>query len=303
MFVVPVKKMVHYINKHVVNMSLRIKRYDPSTIKEGRVIFLFGKRNTGKSVLLKDLLSRGPQYDFVLAFAPTESSLETFRTFLPECCIYDHFSQDKLERAITVQKEIIARGKKRSLLIIMDDCMYNKNVFTSSAARSIMMNGRHDYISLICCCQYALDLPSSVRSQIDLIFSLKESIKTNRTRLYKYFFGMFDKEAIFEKCFHLCTANYGALVMDNTVSSTEVHDTVYWYRANPNPPAFKLCREVYWKMNEACGISREEARKAQARRFEIEAAAAATARPAPKNGVLVVETEDENGCVVTSSGG
>ena len=86
--------------------------------------------------------------------------------------------------------------------------------------------------------------------------------------------------------------------MDNTVSSTEVQDTVYWYRANPNPPEFKLCREVYWKMNEACGISPEEARKAQARRFEIEAAAAATARPAPKNGVVVVETEDENGCVV-----
>lgn len=278
--------------------SLRVKRYDPYAMKEGRVIFLFGKRNTGKSVLLKDLLSKGPVYDFVLAFAPTESSLETFRTFLPECCIYDHFSQDKLERAVSVQQEMVARGKKRSLLIIMDDCMYNKTVFTSNAARSIMMNGRHNHISLICCCQYALDLPSAVRTQIDLVFVLKESIKVNRTRLYKYFFGMFDKEALFEKCFHLCTANYGALVMDNTVSSTTVEDTVFWYRADPEPPSFRLCLDVYWRLNDRCGISRDEARRAQARRFEIEAAA----RPAPATGkAMVVETEDEHGQVVTTS--
>ena len=265
---------------------------------------MFGKRNTGKSVLMCDLLSKGPKYDFALAFAPTESSLNTFRQFLPECCIYDHFSQDKLERAISVQQEMVARGKKRSLLIIMDDCMYNKNVFTSTAARVACMNGRHLNLSIICCCQYALDLPTAIRAQIDLVFVLKESIKVNRTRLYKYFFGMFDKEAIFEKCFHLCTANYGALVMDNTVSSTTVEDTVFWYRADPHPSEFKLCRDVYWKMNETCGISRDAARRAQARRFEIEAAAAVTSRGGslPKNGVLVVETEDEDGCVVTSSG-
>jgi hypothetical protein len=288
--------------KHAVNMSLRIKRYDPSRLTEGKIIFMFGKRNTGKSVLMTDIASKGPRFDFCIAFAPTLSTRVVLCQYIPSSCVYDEFSVDRLERVISVQQQLVSQGKKRSVLIIMDDCMYNKNVFTSTAMRNLFYNGRHLHLSLICCCQYALDLPSSVRTQIDLTFVLKESIKVNRTRLYKYFFGMFDKEAVFEKCFHLCTANYGALVMDNTVSSTKVEDTVFWYRADPNPPAFKLCREVYWKMNEACGISPEEARKAQARRFEIEAAAAMTARPAPKNGVVVVETEDENGCVVTSSG-
>ena len=36
--------------------AIRVKKFDPSTIKESRILFIIGKRHTGKSVLMKDLL-------------------------------------------------------------------------------------------------------------------------------------------------------------------------------------------------------------------------------------------------------
>ena len=47
--------------------ALRIRKFNPTTIKESRILFILGKRHTGKSVLLKDLLYHMPRPDYVLA--------------------------------------------------------------------------------------------------------------------------------------------------------------------------------------------------------------------------------------------
>ena len=39
------------------NMKLELKKFDPSTIKSDSVVVLIGKRNTGKSYCMKDILS------------------------------------------------------------------------------------------------------------------------------------------------------------------------------------------------------------------------------------------------------
>ena len=137
---------------------MRIKRFDPNGIKESRIIFLIGKRHTGKSVLMKDLLYHMPRPDYVLAMAPTEDTLRMYREFLPESCIFDHFSQEKLERTVSLQRELVMRGKKRTVLIILDDCLYKKNVLNSTAMRHIFFNGRHDHISLMCAAQYMMEV-------------------------------------------------------------------------------------------------------------------------------------------------
>ena len=54
--------------------AIRVRKFDPSTIKESRILFIIGKRHTGKSVLMKDLLYHMPRPDNVLAMAPTEDS-------------------------------------------------------------------------------------------------------------------------------------------------------------------------------------------------------------------------------------
>ena len=289
--------------------ALRIRKFNPKTIKESRILFILGKRHTGKSVLLKDLLYHMPRPDYVLAMAPTEDTLRMYREFLPECCIFDHFSQEKLERTVSLQRELVNRGKKRTVMIILDDCLYQKGVLKSTAMRSIFFNGRHDHISLLCCAQYMMEVDVSLRTNIDYVFTMRENILTNRQKLYKYYFGQFNRFDDFDKVMTACTQDYRALVMDGTVSTNaSPTDSVLWYKATTDVPDFKLCRPIYWKWTRKYGLSDEAVRKTQQRQFEIETATAealvhgnASSAPIRKGSITLVQTEDEHGQVVSST--
>ena len=296
--------------------AIRVRKFNPRTIKESRILFILGKRHTGKSVLMKDLLYHMPRPDFVLAMAPTEDTLAMYREFLPPCCIFDHFSQEKLERTVSLQKELVARGKKRTVLILLDDCLYQKGVLKSTAMRHIFFNGRHDNICLVCAAQYMMEVDVSLRTNIDYIFTMRENILTNRQKLYKYYFGQFSSFSDFDKVMTACTQDYRALVLDGTLANNaNPTDCVMWYRASTEVPAFRLCRPVYWSWARRYGRSDSAVRAAQTRAFEIEAATAealalsgaageAPAAPAARGGgrggggISIVQTEDEHGRVV-----
>lgn len=280
--------------------AIRVRKFNPKTIQQGRIIFCLGKRNTGKSVLIYELLSHMPRPDFVLAMAPTEDTVNMFRKFLPEPCIFDHFSQEKLERVVTLQRELVNRGKRRNVLILLDDCLYQKGVLKSTAMRSIFFNGRHDNISLICAAQYMMEVDVSLRTNIDYIFTMRENILTNRQKLYKYYFGQFAKFEEFDKVMTACTQDYRCLVLDNTVSSTSATDCVMWYKASMDVPPYTLCQPVFWKMAKKYQMSAVEVRKAQAKQFALENMQ--QAQDVKKaTGATVVQTEDENGDVLNLS--
>jgi hypothetical protein len=287
--------MQYFPDRKKTKMAIRIKKFDPSTIKEARITFLLGKRHTGKSVLMKDLLYHMPRPDYVVAMAPTEDTLRMYREILPECCIFDHFSQDKLDRIVSLQRELVTRGRKRTVLIILDDCLYQKGVLKSTAMRSIFFNGRHDNISLICAAQYMMDVDVSLRTNIDYIFTMRENILANRQKLHKYYFGQFGKFDDFDKVMSACTQDYRALVLDGTMSSTEATDCVLWYKAALDVPSFRLCRDVYWRFSRRFAFTKDQVREAQGKQFEIESA---TATSKKKQGVLLVQTEDEHGNVI-----
>ena len=89
---------------------------------ESRIIFIIGKRHTGKSVLMKDLLYHMPRPDYVLAMAPTRTHQSV--SILCRRAAYSITSHRKLERTVTLQRELVNRGRKRTVLIILDDCLY-----------------------------------------------------------------------------------------------------------------------------------------------------------------------------------
>tara|TARA_B110001450_G_C17651616_1_gene493530 strand:- start:975 stop:1817 length:843 start_codon:yes stop_codon:yes gene_type:complete len=277
--------------------SIRVKKFEPTSITESRIIFLIGKRNTGKSVLMRDLLYHMPRPDFVLAMAPTESTLQAFREFIPECCIYDHFNQDAVDRLVSLQRELVTQGKKRTVMLVLDDCMYSKNVLRSKSMRSIFFNGRHDHISLICAAQYCLDVEPALRSNIDYVCTMRETILNNRQRLYKNFFGQFPKFGDFDKVMCACTQNFKCLILDGTVSSNDPSDSVRWYKASSSVPEFRLCKPLFWKWSKKYCLTNEEMRKAQVKQFQIETA---TANAIKENdaSIQLVQTEDTNGVVV-----
>ncbi|OUU49628.1 MAG: hypothetical protein CBC12_07335 [Candidatus Puniceispirillum sp. TMED52] len=272
--------------------SIRIKKFNPTNIKQHRIIFLIGKRHTGKSSLMIDILSKMPCPDFVMGFSPTDDTLDTFKQFIPGSCIFSQFSQDKLERLLSLQREIIRRGKTRSVLLILDDCMYQKGILKSTAMRDLFFNGRHLNVGLICAVQYLMDISPELRTNIDYLCSMRENTISNRQKLHKFFFGQYAKFEEFDRVMSACTQNYSALIMDATVASTKPEDCIYWYRASLEVPSFKLARPEIWQLANKYMKSEEEVRRQQKLKFQMETAGSGS------DGKVVVQTADENGQVV-----
>jgi len=198
--------------------------------------------------------------DFGVAMTPTEESMDMFRKHMPDAWILPCYSQEKLEAMLNVQRRC-QREKKRSrhLFLFMDDCMYDKKVLRSTAMRDLFMNGRHLKITFCCAMQYIMDMGPDLRTQVDYVICTREVIIANKMKLWKYFFGMFERYDDFSRVMDKCTENYSALIMDNTVRTGGIADSIFWYRASLDVPAFKIGAESFWKLSRERSKTDDEA--------------------------------------------
>jgi hypothetical protein len=237
-------------------LNLRLRKFDMTRIKHDRVVVLIGKRDTGKSFLVKDLLWHHQGLPCGTVISGTEGANQFYSKIVPSMFIHEAYSPlivaNVLKRqklvAKKISKDLAERGTTsvdpRNFLIL-DDCLYDQSWIRDTNIRYLFMNGRHVHTMFILTMQYVMGIPPNLRSNIDFIFLLRENIVANRRRLYEQFAGMFPDFDSFSQVMDQCTENYECLVIDNTTKSNKLEDQVFWYKAAPHPD-FRLCAPEYW---------------------------------------------------------
>ena len=88
-------------------MKIKIKKFDATTIKKDAVVLLIGKRGSGKTTLMKDIMfNMKDKLDFGIAMSPTEETTASLGSFLPPSCIYNTFSSTALDTMLESELEI-----------------------------------------------------------------------------------------------------------------------------------------------------------------------------------------------------
>lgn len=240
-------------------MKLELKKFDITSITDDKVVVMIGKRNTGKSFLIKDLLYYNNSFQVGTVISGTESANNFYGEMVPKIFIHDEFRQNIIDNVVKRQQHVIKSlneekvkygGSKidpRSFLIL-DDCLYDSSWTKDKNVRALFMNGRHLKMFFIISMQYPLGIPPNLRTNIDYIFILRENIVANRKRIYDNYAGMFQNFEIFCQVMDQCTENYECLVIDNTTKSNKLEDNVFWYKASQHPP-FKICNQQFWEMS------------------------------------------------------
>jgi hypothetical protein len=231
-----------------------IRKFDVGNIKPDRIILIVGKRGTGKSTLLKDILSQlYLNFDAGCAMSPTPDSLEMFRQFIPDSCIFESYDPDKIQEIVEFLDNINKQGIHKKIFLILDDCMFDTKVLKSIEMRNIHMNGRHLHVTFINIVQYTMDIPKPLRAQIDYVFALREPQLDMRKNLYNNFFGIFPSFDDFGAAMDEFTKDNRCLVVDNTSKSNDIEGNVFWYKANFDPATentwMKLGGRNYWKLH------------------------------------------------------
>ena len=244
-------------------MKLELKKFDPACIKSDSVIVFIGKRNTGKSYCMKDILSYHQDLPVGVVISPTEIANNFFEKFIPNMLIYEEYTPSIIKTFLNRQmqinkkkneeiKQIKSSDIDNRAFLILDDCLYDKSWPTETNIRSIFMNGRHYKIFFLITMQYCMGLPPVLRANVDYVFIFKNNIINERMKIYNHYAGIFNDFSTFCAVMDACTENYECIVIDNKIQSNKLEDQVKWYRAKEAD--FKMCSPELWNL---CAIEKE----------------------------------------------
>jgi hypothetical protein len=255
-------------------MSLELKKFDMKSISfkpnenKGPVVVLLGKRDTGKSFLVRDLLYYHQDIPIGTVISGTEEGNGFYTKMVPKLFIHNEYNTAIIENVLKRQRTVLKQIKKemesfkRSTIdprafVILDDCLYDATWTRDKLMRLLFMNGRHWKIMLVITMQYPLGIPPTLRTNIDFVFILRENYIANRKRIYENYAGMFPTFESFCQVMDQCTENYECLVINNNSKSNKLQDQVFWYKAESHND-FKLGSKEFWELSKGVNSDDED---------------------------------------------
>tara|TARA_Y100000389_G_scaffold201837_1_gene245522 strand:- start:600 stop:1439 length:840 start_codon:yes stop_codon:yes gene_type:complete len=255
-------------------MTLELKKFDMKTISfkpnenKGPVIVLIGRRDTGKSYLVRDLLFHHQDIPIGTVISGTEAGNQFYSNHIPKLFIHEEYNSAIIENILKRQKTVMKQINKEQAnygrcsidpraFVILDDCLYDAGWTKDKLMRLLFMNGRHWKIMLVITMQYPLGIPPNLRTNIDYVFILREPYISNRKRIYDNYAGMFPTFESFCQVMDQCTENYECLVINNNAKTNNLTEQIFWYKGE-NRKDFRLGSREYWEMSKELNSDDED---------------------------------------------
>ena len=225
---------------------------------DGNHRFLLGDfsvvRNTGKSVLLTDLLyQHRKKFPIGIIMSGTEESTSYFKGMVPDLFIYGGYNHDAMTKMLIRQKKMVRKNGENYpdnyCFVVLDDCMDDTSWIHTKVIKSVFKNGRHYDMFFLLAMQYCLGIPPALRTCIDYVFILREPNLKNRRKLWENYCSIFPTLAMFCDVMDNLTENYHCMVIKNRVLSNQIVDVVFWYKAKLHKP-FKIGKRRLWEYHE-----------------------------------------------------
>lgn len=239
--------------------TINLKKFNMNMIRDDEVIVFIGRRRTGKSFLIRDLLYNHQDIPVGTVISGTEGANEFFSSIMPPIFIHREYKPEIMANFMKRQKKVVEQMKKEEkengftnidprAFLILDDCLYDQSWVKNTDVRAFFMNGRHYKMMFMITMQYVLGIPPNLRTNIDYVFILRENYTSNRKRIFEQFAGMFPSFEIFCQVMDQCTENYECLVIHNNATSNKLEDQVFWYKAETHPD-FQIGSPAIWAYN------------------------------------------------------
>ncbi len=255
-------------------MTLELKKFEMKSISfkpdenKGPVIVLIGRRDTGKSFLVRDLLYYHQDIPIGTVISGTEAGNGFYSEHVPKLFIHEEYNSAIIENILKRQRTVLKQIKKEveiyrkstidpRAFVILDDCLFDASWTRDKMMRLLFMNGRHWKMMLIITMQYPLGIPPNLRTNIDYVFILREPYISNRKRIYENYAGMFPTFESFCQVMDQCTENYECLVINNNAKSNKLSDQIFWYKADTHKN-FKLGSKEFWEISKTMDSDDEE---------------------------------------------
>jgi hypothetical protein len=242
----------------MAELDINLRRFDMRKIPQDAVCVFIGRRRTGKSTLVRDLLFHHQDMPLGTVISGTEESNSFYGKMIPPLFIHGEYNPVILANYVKRQKMIMAKimaeqeaGQTRSRydprsFMILDDCMYDDSWTHDKNIRYLFMNGRWLKVFFLITMQYPLGIQPALRTNVDFVFILREPYMSNRKRIFDNYCSVFPSFEFFCQIMDQCTQNYECLVIDNTSQSSKLEDCVFYYKAEIHNEPFRIGAPEFW---------------------------------------------------------
>jgi hypothetical protein len=196
---------------------------------EGKRIMLCGKTGSGKSQLLRYILTENLDvFSKIFLISPTEKLNRFYSKLLPPECIFDEFDDNWLDKLMKKISSLAESGKElKPILLIFDDVGSENDFKKSKALQRVMVRGRHLKISVFITCQYIYQIPPIVRNQCDYIMCGQQNHQSQQILCDEYIYGNISP-AEFKSLYNRSTTDYNFFVINcNSVKNSDDLNEIY----------------------------------------------------------------------------
>lgn len=218
---------------------------------------MYGKRRSGKSLMLKDILSKiHTWFKEAYVFSETIDLQPDLFDYIPSNNRYNSFDQDKLQEIWNTQEKYMKhalisekdKSKLNRVLVIFDDVIQDPHIRSSQIFNRLYTAGRHNNFCVICLSQEVGGLGGInkvSRRNSDLIFCFYMESEYDRNLIAEQFLAGQSKKIGKQLIVDITTPAYQCMVFDCTSTKHEYTDFVYTYTASTKVPKFMIGRNNY----------------------------------------------------------
>ena len=195
-----------------------------------KTVALLAKRNSGKSCLLKYLVSTElHKFKKIFVICPTEKINRFYSDIVDDECIFDNYNEKWVNKIIDKMTEINSNKpdkERKNILLILDDVVSDHNFHQSPSLKKLFVRGRHINIAIILTFQYLHLIPPVARNNLDYLFVGQLNKQSIDLLINEFISGDISKEE-FIKMYNKNTKDYNFLVINNTSVKDDDLNSIY----------------------------------------------------------------------------
>lgn len=213
---------------------------------DGNVIVIIGRRETGKSVLVRDVLFSHQD----IPFGTILSGKDCYSDIVPKSFMHNEYTSSSIHKILNRQKTILKENLDDTKVdprhvVIFDGCFHDARWTSDAFIHELIMHAIDYKILLVITLTYPLGIQPHLRNSINYIFILQENVTNNRRRIYENYASLFPSFHDFCIALDGCTNEYDCLVIDNTSKSTKIEDRIFYYNVKQHSD-FQLGAKEFW---------------------------------------------------------
>ena len=140
-------------------MKLELKKFNLTSITDDKVVVMIGKRNTGKSFLIKDLLYYNKNIPLGTVISGTESANHFFSEIVPKMFIHEEYTAQIIDNVVKRQHMVMKRINKENdvygqshidprSFLILDDCLYDSTWTKDKNVRAVFCRNANGWVTI-----------------------------------------------------------------------------------------------------------------------------------------------------------